>query len=210
MLGDGCALRESTSPVGPYFSLLVQREVSKRKHAPKSAPVRRCTTNGFPAGATCSGSLRRDIPVATKLSRPSWPADPLRAPLQTALPGVEHLQQAARFASLQTDATRSERRAVALAGDVGPLMAHRAAQRAQGSADRDVRRASSRQDVASKPCPEHVSSTGDSRSECAIRACFLLVTFLYTSKEKSLGLRAEIKLAVTNQGSYQSLPLAAA
>ncbi len=121
--------------------------------------------------------------VATKLSRPSWPADPLRAPLQPALPGVEQQQLSARFASPQNNARRSERCAAALACDVGPLMAHRAAERAQGSADKDVRRASSRQDVASKRCPEHVSSAG--HPEGAPSGCAFSWLLLFAQAKRS-------------------------
>ena len=213
MVSVGSAHRcgSSTSPVGPYF-LCSCKESKQRKHAPKSASVRRVATDGSPLGAPCSGSRRRDI-----LSRRRSAGRPVRLThcarrSNRRSQGFEQLLRhlTARYASPQNNAKRSERCAVALACDVGPLMAHRAAQRAQGSAGRSppsfVATGMSRRNS----CPEHVSSAGHPHRGCAIRACFLLVTFLYTSKEKSLGLQAEIELAVTNQGSYQSLPSAAA
>ncbi len=155
----------STSPVGPYF-LCSCKESKQRKHAPKSASVRRMATNGSPLGAPCSGSRRRDI-----LSRRRSAGRPVRLPHCARRPnrrsqGFEHLQRhlTARFASPQNNAKRSERCAVALACDVGPLVAHRAAQRAQGSAGRSppsfVATGMSRRNF----CPEHVSSARDFRA----------------------------------------------
>jgi hypothetical protein len=154
----------SVRPARPGVTFFARAKKVTKESTPRVRARSSLHDERVPGRSDVLGVASTRHPVATKLSRTSCPADPLRAPLQPALPGVENLRLAARFASPPNNATRSQRCAVAVAFDVGPLVAHRAAQRAQGTADKDVRRASSRQDVASKLCPEHVSSAGDFRA----------------------------------------------
>ena len=167
-----------------HFSLLAQRKVTKRK----CTPHRRRRVASVPGRITVLG-VRADTTSCRDGARSaSMPRAPLRAVIRPApLKGTQRQKRACIDRGLI-------RPAVLPGSDAwlfNPLRGRRAWCRAQGLSGQDVRESAVATGCRVGTGPEHGTKAGDRPSRRTRGACFLLGTFLYTSKEKCLGPEAE-------------------
>jgi hypothetical protein len=155
-----------------HFSLLAQRKVTKRNGTPHlrrrvaSVPGRITVLGGRADTTSCRDGARSA----------SMPHAPLRSVIRPALlKGTQRQKRGGRSDALL----------------FSPLRERRAWCRAQGMSGQDVRESAAATGCRVGTDPEHGTKAGNRRSRRSRGACFLLGTFLYTSKEKYLGPEAE-------------------
>jgi len=171
------------SPAGRYFSLLVQREVTKRKHTLEKRRLRR-----FPRSMTCSGSDELDVLSHFVLRWPSWPADPCaRHRSRRFSRGPESKAKAKTTA-------RSRCARLWLWIWLLPFNPLRSAGRGgarRGLLARMASRGRNETWMSSSSGPEHVVTTGNRRQPALLQGVLSLVTFFAQAKKVTPGRRGQ-------------------